>query len=156
MSTLTRPIASAKLNRSVPSAPNQVEQALQRPSRSQRPPQSPSQKGKPAKFTGPKPPPKILFQTYFKSVGPRTYASQVKQAANGNHFLVLTEGKREAESDQVKKTSLYLYSEDFHAFFRMIKETAEFIKAHPLPDNIQKKRADYWAKHPAQPAVQSA
>src|SRR5689334_22548662 len=42
--------------------------------------------------------PKILFQKFFKSVGPRTYASQIKEAGNGNHFLVLTEGKRDEET----------------------------------------------------------
>ena len=36
---------------------------------------------------GPKPEPTILFQKFFKSVGPRTYAAQVKEAANGNHFV---------------------------------------------------------------------
>jgi hypothetical protein len=43
----------------------------------------------------PKPEPKILHQSYFKSVGPRTYASQLKELPNGNHLLVLTEGKRD-------------------------------------------------------------
>ena len=52
----------------------------------------------------PKPEPKILFQTYFKSVGPRTYAAQLKEAGNGNHFLVLTEGKRDDASGDVKRT----------------------------------------------------
>src|SRR5437588_9342050 len=46
-----------------------------------------------------KPEEAILFQTFFKSVGPRTYASQVKRPANGNHFLVLTEGNRDPDCD---------------------------------------------------------
>src|SRR5260370_157969 len=37
----------------------------------------------------------ILFQHWFKSVGPRTYAAQLKKAGNGNHYLVLTEGRRD-------------------------------------------------------------
>jgi hypothetical protein len=53
---------------------------------------------------------KILFQRYFKSVGPRTYAAQVKQAGNGNHFLVLTEGKRDDSSGEVRKTRLFIFS----------------------------------------------
>jgi hypothetical protein len=48
-------------------------------------------KGAPAN----KPEPKILFQKFFKSLGPRTYAAQVKELANGNQMLVLTEGKRD-------------------------------------------------------------
>src|SRR5881392_109838 len=59
----------------------------------------------------PKGEPKILFQKYFKSVGPRTYAAQLKEAGNGNHFLVLTEGKRDPETNEVKKLKLFVYSE---------------------------------------------
>src|SRR4051812_40045720 len=74
----------------------------------------------------PKPEPKILFQKFFKSVGPRTYAAQVKQAGNGNHFLVLTEGKREDKTAEVKKTKLFVFSEDFPEFLGMLQETAKF------------------------------
>lgn len=88
----------------------------------------------------------ILFQTYFKSVGPRTYAAQVKRAGNGNHFVVLTEGKRDENSGEVRKTRLYVFSEDFSAFFKMLQETAVFIRANPLPEEIKQKRANYWKK----------
>lgn len=87
----------------------------------------------------------ILFQDYFKSVGPRTYAAQVKRATNGNHYLVLTEGSRD-DKGEVRKTRLFLFSEDFVAFFRMVKSTAEFIKANPVPEAVRKKRAAFWAK----------
>ena len=93
-----------------------------------------------------KPEPVILFQNYFKSLGPRTYAAQVKEAGNGNHFLVLTEGKREEGSDEVKKTKLFVFSEDFPAFFRMLHETAQFIKANPVSDEVKRMRAKFWAK----------
>src|SRR5262249_62132272 len=83
---------------------------------------------------------KILFQKYFKSVGPRTYAAQLKEAGNGNHFLVLTEGKRDPETNEVKKLKLFVYSEDFPAYFRMLHETAQFIKAHPVPQAIKIRR----------------
>lgn len=83
---------------------------------------------------------RILFQTYFKSVGPRTYAAQIKQASNGNHFIVLTEGKRDA-SGQLKKCQLLVFSEDFPAFFRMLKETAEFVKANRVPEQVRVQRA---------------
>ncbi|MGH7215203.1 MAG: DUF3276 family protein [Tepidisphaeraceae bacterium] len=95
---------------------------------------------------GDRPEPKILFQNYFKSVGPRTYAAQVKQAANGNHFLVLTEGKRDETSGQVRKTRLFVYSEDFAQFFRMLHDTACWIRANPVPDAIKQRRATFWAR----------
>src|SRR6188508_1354860 len=73
----------------------------------------------------PKPEPKILFQKFFKSVGPRTYAAQLKEAGNGNHFLVLTEGKRDEKTNEVKKTKLFVFSEDFNDFFAMVQEAAK-------------------------------
>ena len=88
----------------------------------------------------------ILFQTFFKSVGPRTYAAQLKQSKNGNHYLVLTEGKRDKETDEVRKTRLFIFSEDFPAFFKMLHGTVNHIKSHPVPDEIKKKRERYWAK----------
>ena len=90
----------------------------------------------------------ILFQNYFKSVGPRTYATQVKKAGNGNHYLVMTEGKRDEKTNEVRKTRLFVYSEDFVEFFKMIKGAAEFIKANPLPDHVRKQREKFWAKNP--------
>jgi hypothetical protein len=99
--------------------------------------------------TKPKAEAKILFQSYFKSVGPRTYAAQVKEAGNGNHFLVLTEGKRDEGSEDVRKTRLFLFSEDFTEFFKLMKQTAEFIKANPVPAKVKQKREKFWAKHAA-------
>ena len=95
---------------------------------------------------GEKSEPKILFQKYFHSVGPRTYAAQVKELANGNHLLVLTEGKRDKETGEARKIRLFIYGEDFTAFFRLLHETAGFIRANPLSDEIRKKRARFWAK----------
>jgi hypothetical protein len=103
----------------------------------------PGWKSKPAEA---KPEPKILFQSYFKSIGPRTYAAQVKEAANRNQFLVLTEGKRDPKTDEVRKTSVYVYSEDFGAFFRLIKQAAEWIKANPLPQEIKQQRDAFWRR----------
>ncbi len=88
----------------------------------------------------------ILFQRWFKSVGPRTYAAQVKKANNGNHYLVLTEGKRDAKTGEVRKTRLFLYSEDFVEFFKMLHETAVHVREHPVPANIKRKRDRFWAK----------
>src|SRR5256885_5102176 len=93
----------------------------------------------------PKKEPRILFQQFFKSVGPRTYAAQVKEAGNGNHFLVLTEGKRDEKSGELRKSCLYVYSEDFVSFFRLLKETSLFVKANPLPPEVADKRERFWA-----------
>lgn len=93
-----------------------------------------------------KPEADILFQTYFKSVGPRTYAAQVKRAGNGNHFLVLTEGKKDPDTGEPRKIRLFVFSEDFAAFFKMLQQTAVFIRENPVPQEISKKRAKFWAK----------
>jgi Protein of unknown function (DUF3276) len=94
----------------------------------------------------PKVEPRILFQKYFKSVGPRTYAAQVKQAGNGNHFLVLTEGKRDKDTNELKTTRLLVFSEDFTEFFRMLHETVQFIKTNPVPAEVKNKRQKFWVK----------
>lgn len=102
----------------------------------------------PAAGNGPaaKPEADILFQTYFKSVGPRTYAAQVKRAGNGNHFLVLTEGKKDPDSGEPRKTRLFVFSEDFVEFFKMLHQTAAFIRENPVPEEIKNKRAKFWAR----------
>lgn len=91
----------------------------------------------------------ILFQQYFKSVGPRTYAAQLKEAGNGNQYLVLTEGKRDDTSGEVRKIRLFVFSEDFPAFFHLLHETAAYIRSHPVPEEVKKKRAAYWKKQQA-------
>jgi hypothetical protein len=90
---------------------------------------------------------KILFQRYFKSVGPRTYAAQVKEAGNGNHFVVLTEGKRDDKTAELRKIKLYVFGEDFIEFFKMLNETAAFIRANPVPEDVKKRREKFWAKN---------
>jgi hypothetical protein len=94
-----------------------------------------------------KPEAEILFQKYFKSVGPRTYAAQLKRAGNGNHFLVLTEAKRNEKTGEPRKTRLYVFSEDFVAFFKMLHETAQFIRQNPVPDDVRQRRERYWSKN---------
>ena len=89
---------------------------------------------------------KILFQKFFKSVGPRTYAAQVKEANNGNHFLVVTEGKRDDATGEVRKTRLFVFSEDFNEFFDLLEQAARFIKAHPVPAEVEQRRQRFWAK----------
>ena len=69
----------------------------------------------------------VLFQQFFKS-GSRTYAVQVKQASNGKPFLVLTEGKRDPKTNDVKKSRLFVFSEDLTEFFHLLQETASFLR----------------------------
>ena len=97
--------------------------------------------------------PKILFQKYFKSIGTRTYAAHLKENDKGNQFLVLTEGKRDLETGEVKKTRVFVYSEDFAQYFRMLHETAQFIKAHPVSEEVKLKRQRYWARKEAEQAA---
>ena len=89
---------------------------------------------------------KILFQTYFKSVGPRTYAAQLKEAKNGNHVLVITEGRRDSKTGDVRKIKLLVWSEDFVQFFQLLRDTATFIKSNPVPESVRRRQEKRWAK----------
>ena len=97
--------------------------------------------------------PKVLFQKHFKSVGPRNYAAHVKENDKGNQFLVLTETKRDPATGEIKKTKVFVYSEDFGQYFRMLHETAQFIKSHPVSDDVKLKRQRYWARKEAEQAT---
>jgi hypothetical protein len=91
----------------------------------------------------------ILFQKWFKSVGPRTYAAQLKKARNGNHYLALTEGRRDEATGEVRKTRLFIYSEDFIEFFKMLHEAAVFVREHPVSPEVKKRQDRHWAKQAA-------
>ena len=97
--------------------------------------------------------PKVLFQKYFKSIGTRSYAAHLKENDKGNQFLVLTESKRDPATGETKKTKVFVYSEDFAQYFRMLHETAQFIKAHPVSEEIKLKRQRYWARKEAEQAA---
>ena len=133
-----------------PTSPSSVAAQSKPSSRAPLPPRAPRRgsfgrgNGRPAQ--GDKAEHEILFQTYFKSVGPRTYAAQVKRATNQNQYLVLTEGKRDDATGEVRKTKLFLFGEDFVEFFKMLQATAQFIRANPVPEEVKKKRERYWAK----------
>jgi hypothetical protein len=103
--------------------------------------------------SGPKPEPKTLFQKYFKSVGPRTYAAQVKEAGNGNHFIVLTEGKRDEKTGEVRKTRLFVFSEDFDAFRDLLRDTFKFVSEHPVSAEVKAKRDKFWRKQSQGPKL---
>jgi len=153
----------------MPQAPaNRAAVVSRPPSSARRPNQTPSRRsgfrppprnttGGPATSVAPKAEHEILFQQYFKSVNPqRTYAAQLKRANNGNHFLVLTEGKRDESTGEVRKTRLFLYGEDFIEFFKLLQATAQFIRANPVPDEVKKKRGRFWAKKADAPANATA
>ena len=61
--------------------------------------------------------------------------------------------KRDPASGEVKKTKVFVYSEDFAQYFRMLHETAQFIKAHPVSQEIKMRRMRYWAKKEAEQAT---
>lgn len=86
----------------------------------------------------------ILFQDYFKLAGPRTYAAQVKRARNDNHFIVLTEGKRDDKTGEVRKTKLLVFSEDFEAFFRMVSQVSAFVRDNPVPTQVAERQRKRW------------
>ena len=113
--------------------------------------------GKSFASSKPKAEPKIIHQTFFKSVGPRTYAAQIKEIANGNHLLVLTEGKRDEKTDEVRKTCLFVFAEDFPEMFKMLDDARAYIEAHPVSKAAQAKRQKFWEKqnHNAKAQIKS-
>ena len=94
----------------------------------------------------------ILFQTYFKSVGPRTYAVQVKRASNNNHYIVLTEGRRDEKSGEIRKNRINIFSEDFPAFWNLLSDLAKWVRSHPVPPKVASRQAALWKKRAAQNA----
>lgn len=87
-----------------------------------------------------------LFQHYFKSIGPRTYAVQIKRAQNQNPYLVITEGKRDDKTGEVRKTRVFVYGEDFDSFIDLLRHAAVWIKQHPVSDEFKQKRQQFWQK----------
>jgi hypothetical protein len=81
---------------------------------------------------------KILFQKFFKAGQNRTYAAQVKETSGGQPFLVITDGRRDKEGE-LRKSYVYVFSENFAEFFRMLQETAQYIKAHPAPPQPERR-----------------
>lgn len=106
----------------------------------------------------------VVFQKYFKSGG-RTYASQIKLASNGKKYLVLTEGVRDPQTQEVKKHILRVFESDLKAFFAMLQETVLYLRSTKDPGStvaglsatkpaIQAQSPA--ARKPARPAVPAA
>lgn len=70
----------------------------------------------------------VVFQKYFKT-GHRTYASQIKLGTNGKKYMVITEGVRDPESQEVKKHVLRVYEADLKEFFAMMQETVIYLRS---------------------------
>ena len=68
----------------------------------------------------------------------------MKEAGNGNHFILITEGIRDKKTGELRKTKLILFSEDFESFFNMIADTTKYVRAHPVPKEIAERQAKMW------------
>jgi len=66
-------------------------------------------------------------------------------ATNGNHYIVLTEGRRDKQSGEIRKMRLNVFSEDFESFFNLLRDAAHFIKDHPLPPEFVEARKKFWS-----------
>jgi hypothetical protein len=81
---------------------------------------------------------------------------QVSRARNDNQFITLIEGRRDRETNEVKKTKLLVFSEDYVEFFRMMHELALWVREHPLSEEFREKRKQYWANKKSQPIAGSS
>lgn len=108
---------------------------------------------KSARKSAVKPEQKILYQAFFKSVGTRTYVAQVKEAGNGNHFIVLTEGRRDDQTGEVRKSRVLVFSEDFEAFGKLFADTMKFVREHPVSDKVARRQESFWRKKNAKPSA---
>jgi hypothetical protein len=89
---------------------------------------------------------RVLFQKSFKSMGHRQYAALLKELESGNHLLTLSETRRDPATGESHKTKISIFGEDLTAFFRLLHETATFIRAHPLPEEVRHRREKFWAR----------
>jgi len=77
-------------------------------------------------------PKREIIKTWsFDSVGPRKYALQIAKAANGNPSLMLVEGKPQ-EDGTYRRSSVFVWSEDFAKFFATLGEVKQFIAANHI------------------------
>lgn len=74
----------------------------------------------------------IIFQQYFKN-GNRTYASQVKISQIGKKYLVLTEGRRDPKTQELKKHTICVFEQDFKQFFAILQETVLYLRSAKDP-----------------------
>lgn len=101
---------------------------------------APVQKANNSNRASEKPAPAVLFESSFKTQNGRTYAAQIKKAANGNHFLVLSDTRHDPQSDEMRTNRVFVFSEEFTPFFTLLRETAQFIKANPVAESVRQRR----------------
>jgi hypothetical protein len=44
---------------------------------------------------------------------------------------------------------LFVFSEDFEEFFKMLDGASSFIRANPVPDDVRRRREKFWARQNA-------
>lgn len=96
----------------------------------------------------------ILYQKYFKN-GHKTYASQLKLGNNGKKYLVLTEGYRDPDTQELKKHYIRVFESDLKEFFAMLQETVVYLRTHK-GDSQASIAGFVTAKAPESPAPTSA
>ncbi len=74
----------------------------------------------------------VLFQRYFKN-GNKTYAAQIKLAASGRRYLVITEGTRDPDTQALRKQIVRVHEQDLKSFFSMLQEVVVYLRAHRNP-----------------------
>ena len=74
----------------------------------------------------------VIFQQYFKN-GNRTYASQVKISQIGKKYLVLTEGHRDPETQELKKHTICVFEQDLKQFFAILQDTVQYLRSAKDP-----------------------
>lgn len=69
----------------------------------------------------------VLYQKWFKT-GAQTYAVQIGADRQGRRSMILTEGRRDVQTGQVEKIRFLVGPRDLVPFFRMLHETAVFLR----------------------------
>ena len=73
-----------------------------------------------------------LKQWRLKSAGSRTYFFDLKETRNQNTMLQITESKPKGkDEDGFEQNRIFLFSEDFEAWFKTLGEVYRHLKANP-------------------------
>ncbi|MEI6887790.1 MAG: DUF3276 family protein [Bacteroidales bacterium] len=72
--------------------------------------------------------------------GKRTYFFDVKNTAEGEAYLTITESKRKLDEEGkffYEKHKLFLYREDFEKFRNGFEDAVEFIQTGKVPERLE-------------------
>ena len=73
-----------------------------------------------------------LKQWRLKSAGSRTYFFDLKETRNKNTMLQITESKPKGKDEEgFEQNRIFLFSEDFEAWFKTLGEVYRHLKANP-------------------------